>query len=359
MAIVWADFPSGQHGLYGTDTDLMLDGIWAQFGTGSLTLTNDPDPNIGSAGRVVKCTSSGSSSAFMRIVNPTGDEATTGIAYRVWQTHLPNGNTFYGNSTLWFATSANVNICYIKILADGSIGAYSAADALLGQSAPCTTADAYHHIEVKVFRDATNGTIEVRVNGVPKLELDTLNLGASDIGMIRLGSFVSTADSFPPDNYYKDFVYWDGNGSHGNDFQGSVAVRDLLPDSDVSLNWTPSTGSTGWDLLDESPANDADYIYAEDPPPAAAEFNVTDLPVDVTSVRALLPIVRSWKTDGGDCNIQMGLSPNGTDWTAGADRPMTTSATYWWDVSHTSPDTLSPWTPSEVNDVIVRVDRTL
>lgn len=176
-----------------------------------------------------------------------------------------------------------------------------------------------------------------------------------------LGSNTRNALGSAPivNSYWKDFVIWNTAGSVGNDFQGSVAVRDLYPDADIDLNWTPSTGSVGWDLIDKTTLSDTTYIQAGDPPPDPAVFSLTDLPADVTSVRALLPIYRSTKTDGGDCNLQAGLTPNNIDWDDGADNPITTAYTFRWDVSDLSPDTAAPWTVTEVNDAYVRINRTL
>ena len=60
MAIIWADFPSSQLGLYGTSTANMLNGVWAEViaslsGGSTVTLGDDPDPNIAGAGRVLRC----------------------------------------------------------------------------------------------------------------------------------------------------------------------------------------------------------------------------------------------------------------------------------------------------------------
>lgn len=366
MAIIWADFPSGQVGLYGSDESAMLNGIWAenQEGSsgGSVTLISDPDPNIGSAGRVLSTyggnTALSNGRSFSRIVSPLGAHATAGMGFRLWQTQLPQGNGANGNARWGFYTAANAAVIYFKAFTDGSIGCYSGADALLGTSDICLTASAYPHIEVKVLRHASAGTAEVRVNGDTVLSLTGLALGASDIGMVRIGSEYRTTSQATPSNRYKDFVYWDGSGTAGNTFQGSVAVRDLYTDADIALNWTPSTGTTGWDLIDETTINDADYIEADSSPPDPAKFSLTNLPDDVTSVKALIPIIRAKKTDGGTCNVQVGVTPNNTNWDDGDDRPMTTAFTYWWDVSHVSPATSAPWTPSEVNAAYVRTDRT-
>lgn len=359
MAIVWADFPSGQIGLYGSTEAYMLNGIWAEFSGQSPVLASDPDANIGSAGRVLEFEGDTSlTDSGARIVSPLGAHATSGMGFRLWQSSLPPANSGRANAQWEFKTSANGLVVRCRVLADGSIAAYDSAGTLLGQTAlPVLTASAYHHIETKVVRHASAGTIELRVNGETKLDLDTLALGASDIGMQVIGCDNSTSG---PSNYYKDYIYWDGSGSAGNDFQGSVAVRDLYPDADIDIgDWTPSTGSTIWDLINETTPDDTDYGQAADPAPDPVKMSLTDLPDDVTSVRALIPIKRAIKTDGGDCNIQVGLTPNDTDWDDGADHPLTTAYTYSWDVSHTSPATAAPWTPSEVNAAYVRVDRTL
>lgn len=363
MAIVWADFPSGQQGIYGTDRTIMLNGVWAGFSedTGTFRLVDDPDPNIGADGkvlRVVASSSGGSPDRIARIVNPAGAQATTGMGFRLWMESLPLGDLNQGNPQWYFRTDANSDVVVGRVLANGGVGVYSNAGTLLGQTTvPVITANAYSHIETKVVRDATEGTVEIRVNGVVRLTLTGLALGASNIGIQGIGCEGGSGGALT--SYYKDFVYWDGTGTEGNDFQGSVAVRDLYPDADIALNWTPSTGATGWNLIDETTPNDADYIQAGDPPPDPAKFSLTNLPDDVTSVRALIPIYRAVKTDGGDCNLQVGLTPNDTNWDDGADRPITTAFTYWWDVSALSPATSAPWTPVEVNAAYVRVDRTL
>lgn len=367
--LIWADFPSGQRGLYGTTTSYMLNGIWAEVQAGSsggaVAIVDDPDSNIGSLGKVLRfsggATGGGAGFSFSRFVNPSGAQATTGMGFRLWANALPQTVASSGNAAWWFRTSSNTNIIYFRLLPDGSIGCYNSSDTLLGQSGPVITPNAYHHIETRVLRHASAGEAEVRVNGNPVLDLDTLALGSSDIGMTLTGSWTRGSSEVQLYNHYKDWTYWDGSGSEVNDFQGSVAVHDLLPDSDNSLGWTPSTGSTGWDLVDEGNTgpDDADYISADDTPPSPTIFTMTDLPADVTTVRGLIAIGRLVKTDGGDCDVQMSLSPNGTDWDDGADRPITVAETYWWDVSTVSPDTAAAWTPAEVNDLLFRIDRTL
>lgn len=364
MSIIFADFPSGQLGIYGTNTANMLNGIWAQIGIGwgtSATLVDDPDPNTtGNVLRTLTQASGSSGYAAVRYALPS-TAATLGIATRIWLPQLPADN--FSCPLIGFRDGSNNVLCAIRILSTGAIEARSSDQNAGTQygvtSGPVVVANAWNHVEVKAFSNAATGTMEVRVNGVAVLTLTGLNTGTGPIAQIQFGTYKSVSGAQFIEAYWKDLVLWNTSGSVGNDFQGSVAVRDLYTDADISLNWTPSTGSTGWDLIDKTAVDDTTYIQAGDPPPAASVFSLTDLPVDVTSVRALIPIVRSVKTDGGDCNLQVGLTPNNTDWDDGADNPLTTAYTFRWDVSELSPDTAAPWTPTEVNAAYVRVDRTL
>lgn len=363
MAIIWADFPSGQQGIYGTDKNHMLNGVWAGFDNAGITsIVEDPDPNI--TGNVLKCDNNTIITAGPRFALPAGATATVGIAFRLWMSALPSGNWgAWQGPLIGFRTTGNAAIAYLTVLANGAIAVAKASDGsnLLGTTAgPVVVANAYNHIEIKLTRDAAAGTCEVRVNGVAKLTLAGLALGASDTGIIFVGVNAWNYNLINKGiSYYKDIVFWDTSGAYANDFQGSVSVYDLSVNADISLNWAPSSGTTGWNLIDESSPDDTDYIAADITPPAAAVFGLTNLPADVTSIRALLPIMRAQKSDGGDCNVQAGLTPDNVNWVNGADRPMTTAFTYYWSPIHISPTTVAPWTPAEVNAAYVRVNRTL
>lgn len=372
MAIIWADFPSGQRGIYDSDGSLMLNGIWAETSSAGFfldVLENDVDPVIGAAGIVARTdcvnSSSGDTGDEMRFVLPA-EVTTLGIGFRMWLAKLP---TVDGDCPFMaFRNNANNSLILIRISTTGQLIAYSGGGAYgstggaveVGRSIPCITANAYQHVEIKATKGAGTGAVEIRVNGAAKLTLAALAFSANNIAQFALGNHNNAGgNDGAMITYWKDLVVWDTAGAYGNDFQGSVAVYDLVPNADIALNWTPSSGATGWDLIDENAPNDADYISAPFPAPAAAVFGLTNLPTDVTSVRALLPIMRAEKTDGGDCNIQAGLTPNNVNWVNGADRPMTTAFTYWWSPIHTSPVTAVPWTPAEVNAAYVRVNRTL
>lgn len=262
MAIIWADFPSGQRGLYGTNTADMLNGVWAEINGGFLSA--DVDPNIGNAGVVFvtypETASSGSNSRHGRFALPA-EVTTLGMAFRTWLAKLPTTNLHHPYFS--FMDNANSGIVTLKVTTTGQIAAYSGSDrhgtggVLLGTSVPCLVANAYSHIEAKCTKGAGTGEIIVKVNGVEKLNLTGLTLSANNIAQVIIGSHESGGgDDLSMISYWKDLVIWDTSGTEANDFQGSVAVYDLYADADTSLNWTPSVGALGYPLIaDDFPSN--------------------------------------------------------------------------------------------------------
>lgn len=354
MTLQHLDFPSGQTGIYGTTTDLVDDGIYAE--THEFFLVDDPDPNI--TGTVGQIDGSASTDGLLRFVLPA-THATQGMGCRVYLSRIPqgDGDVPYIHQ---YRDGSNAVLVTIAVSATGGIQVYRGENngTLLGEVAgPILVANSWQHVESKVLFSTTVGTVEVRVEGVTVLTLTGQNTGAGPCAIVanaNEGSGTGNVTRY----YIKDLVVWNGAGSVNNNFLGSVQVYELTPSSDVSLNWTPSTGSTGWDLIDEAPPNDdTDYIYAPDPAPAAALFGMTNLPADVTSVKGLYVVARSKKTDGGDGTLQVGLK-SGASTGLGTDRPVTTTYTYWTDMFELDPATSAAWLPAAVDAVQLQLDRT-
>jgi hypothetical protein len=367
MSIFFADFPSGSPGLYTTDEAAMLDGIYAEIGgaTGAaFQLIDDPDPNV-SGGRVAAMTGA-SGDVFLRYVHPQGNLTEVGFAFRLWMPELPSqtgSGTGRKTPIIQWRSVANSAMVTVWVSTTGQI-VVSTGDqqgSEIGRTTiPVLVARAWQHVEINVVQSDTVGSVEVRVEGVTKLNLTNVNTGASPYAQMVFGieSFGNSATFGAGSAAYKDCVWWDTNGTENVSFLGSVQVYDLVLDGDESLGWTPSTGSTGYDLINETPPDDLDYISADASPPPYSEFTFGDLPSDVVGVRGLVSIARMRKTDGGDANVQMSFMSEG-DEDFGADRPITTAFTYYYDVSELSPDTAAPWNPIEVNNATVRINRTL
>lgn len=356
MAAQWAD----DFTQYGTTEAFMLNGLYAEV---EGQLITDPDPTPGTDDIVYRLDTAINQVTTRKVLSSS--QTTVGIALRQYLTSLPTGSGSERPNYIQFRDVNNTVNVTIVINSTGALSVYRGMSngTLLGTTAgPAYVANAWQHTEVKVFFSSTVGTVEIRVDGITVLTLTGLNNVA---GLAECSQFVLSpqgAGSFSGIPYaticVRDLFVWDGTGSQNNDFAGSVSVIRLAPTADASFPWAASTGTTGWDILDNNPPVDATYVYAVDPPPAEAVFEFANLPADVTSVRALMTLVRAAKSDGGDGNLQVGLR-SGVANDLGADRPITTAFTYWYDFSETDPATSLPWTPVAVDAAQLTLDRTV
>lgn len=343
--------------IYGTILDLLTEGIYAE----TVTLGLGPDPDGVSTGDVISFGILPNNTASLRYVLHE-DQATVGIAERFYTGSLPQG-TSYSQRMMVFLDESNSRICYVQNTTTGRLAVFDSTNTLIAQTDnPVITAKAWWHIEMKVTQSGTpsGSTVEVRVEGVTVISEDNVTLpntnSIAQVAVQNVGDGSGGGIGFA----IKDFVVWNGSGSQNTDFLGSVLVTNLTPTADIDLNWTPSAGSTGFNILNQIPPG-SDYIDAPNPPPSPYICKLSALPADVTSVKALITFVRVAKTDGGDGSLQNGLisDPLGTPETVlGADRPITVAQTYWCDVFEEDPSTSAPWLPSSVNAVNLQINRT-
>lgn len=338
--------------IYGATSALLLNGVYAQQ---SVSLVVDPDGV--SSGRVPQLVDATNGTFIeLRYALQTGAVEKVGVAQRVWLASLPVTDVA-DPYLVWVRSAANADLAFLRVSANGSLIMNVNGVDVESTPLPVIGANGWWHIELMYSSDGL-GTCdyEVRVEGLTVLQASGVAAAAAQPGQIAWGGRNVNTDVCPT-WYLKDLVIWNGTGTYNTDFLGSVLVHSLLPDSDVSLNWTPSTGAVGWSILDNAPPNDAEYIAAPNPPPAAYLATLTDLPEDVTSVKGIMTFVRAAKTDGGDASLQTSVVSNG-DTADGANRPITIAQTYWRDLFETDPDTLAPWLPEAVNDVQIKINRT-
>jgi hypothetical protein len=358
MALQWAD----TFNVYGTTATLMNDGLYSNVNGGSgssFSLVTDPD--VTATGKVFAVSAScffGADQAGTR--KPlTTPAATIGVALRLYMSSLPYGN---GRSPVISFRDVSNNVLFsMRVLSTGAVelrSVDSSGGTLYGTTAqPVLTAHAWSHIEIKGKSNASTGTIEVRVNGASAISLTGLNTGGANIAQIFIGNY-DVANGTAADTYYwKDFILWDTTGSFNNDFIGTVQCLDTLTDGDTSLTWTPNSGTTGYNILaNRPPLDDSGYIGAASN--LTSTFSLANLPATVSSVRGNILKARARKTDGGDGNIQVGLK-SGASTGLGANRPITTAYTYWYDINETDPATGAAWTTVAFNSAIFQLARTV
>jgi hypothetical protein len=364
MALDFAD----NFSMYGQGNDVsaavlrMSNGVYAEVQ--KVELIEDPDPNV--TGTVASFTlptiNLGTAQPILRKTF-LASANTMGLGCRIWMDDLPYRTT--GRPSWSFRDGSNAVLVTVAVSTTGSLDVYRGdafSGTLLGSSTgPVVTSNAWQHIEMRVFTNATTGSVEIKVEGVTVVNLTNQNTTATAMAQVsfRYDSSVNSPGNPTPFAAIKDLVIWNTSGTYNNTFMGPVVVYSLIPDADVALNWTPSTGSNGYSILDNRPPDDTQYLSAGNSPiPQEYEASLTNLPVDVTSVKAIQTVVRATKEDGGDGNLQITLR-SGANTTSGANRPITASFTYWRDTFEADPTTLAPWTPGAVDAVVFEMDRTL
>lgn len=356
MAIQWSDFPSGQPGIYGTSTSNMQDGTpWVNVNPLS-AIVADPDSANFPNGLVLRHGAGANGPGDATRLALTTPDAEVGVEFRYYSSTISSDT----RSFITLNSPSNTVTYNLRILANGSIKLYRDNTEIADSVSPIIFAASWTHIGFKA--NVVTGEVEVRKNGTAIAAL-TLTDGAPPGGTIGIVGFPERSPgggSFA-NMYSKDIVVWNSLGTEINDFQGTVAVYDLYPDGDQSLGgWTLSSGTTGYTLVDETTPNDTDYVYSTVPPTSPIEFSFTNLPADITSVRAITMIMRAFNSDSGDGEIEMTASPDGgTSNDVGVQHFLTVTPTYFWDHSTLSPATAAAWTPTEVNSLTVSYDRTL
>lgn len=360
MAALWADFPSGSQGIYGSDSGPMLDGIYAE--NNGCSLVDDPDPTVAS-GKVLLLpvvTGGGANYARLRYVMPAA-HATAGCGLRWWMSAIPNSSDKRPWPIQWMDGS-NVEIARLQVTPTGAIAFYNGGVLVATTSVPVLTANSFRHIEAKLVCGlSSDATIEVKVEDVTVLDSDdtgTFSTSSATVSQMQIGNDPSASSSGVA-CYAKDVKWWDGSGSENNDFTGPCGVYWRPAASDVSSGWARTSGATDYGLLDEAPPDDAGYIYADDSPPSPSIVGFDPLPDDIVSIRALFSVARMQKSDGGDGSAQVSLSPDGSNWDDGADNANSTAFTYYRDASQVSPATAAAWTPTEFSTLQMKMNRTV
>jgi len=353
----WAD----TFNRYGTDATLLLNGIYSAY---SGVLAPDPDPSA--TGNVYELVSN-SSQDGLRFAYPNGAAATMGFQCLLWLSQLPIafGSTGGFGGLGWCINDVNNAIqFYVEIGTTGALIVYRGpsphAGTVIGQTTiPVISANSWNHIEYKYTINSTTGSVEIRVNGNAALTLTGVNNQSSALASSAQINFINCAVN--PIGVIKasikNLAVWDTTGTRNNTFLGLKSMTDIDTDSDVSLTWAPSTGTTGYSILDNNPPlDDAAYISAATA--LSNTFGLKDLPADTTSVSGIILINRSKKVDGGDGSVQMGII-SGASTGLGSNHSITTAYTYWHDVMETDPATGLPFTPTGFNAAKLKLDRTV
>lgn len=214
-----------------------------------------------------------------------------------------------------------------------------------------------YHIEM-LLTFGNPGTVEIRVNGVTVF-LDSAQNLSNSIDSVQIGP-QSGGSSGPSRLYSFDnlFIY-DETGTTHNDFLGDRTVFTLFPSADTAdADWVLSSGTDGFDLINDVPANGATNYISADTIGYVSKFELDDLADASVGISAVRATGLFSKEDSGVALVQIGLDKSGGTETYSPDfSPSLGDWTFASVISEENPDTGEAWTAADVNALRIAIKR--
>lgn len=368
MAILWCD--GFDH--YGGDVNKLADGSWAQVDSDFLLSSTEARTGTYS----LRGPTSGTSNDVARRVLG-GPKTAVGVGFAVFYSFLPIIN----DTAVMVDLRDNGNKPNISLVCQstGDLAVFR-GDPISGTKLAQTSdqpivANAFQHVEIQSVPSATVGSVEVRVNGVARISISSINTVAS---ASELSTFSTDADAdfsqvgFPgkrfsgslPNTgdfliYYDDLYAYDFDGPYNNSWQGDRRVFTLFPNADTAqADWTPVGAASGFQAIDD-PLSDGTYLTAGipgSPSELRSDFDLDALPESTGLISAVELVNRVQKNEAGNADIVAGII-SGANESDGEVHPLNPVFTYHSDVFQFDPASGASFTPAEINALKIKISR--
>jgi|GEM_PF-1431444 len=246
-------------------------------------------------------------------------------------------------------TTARV-VHLVKIGEDGRLKLYRRRygyDEPISTSVTTATARGWHYVELQVVQGTSNGTLNVRLNGVLAITLSAQNtiqsggqLLTAFVGAVPGEDCLVTTD-------VDDLYIADTSGTINNTFLGDVRVDALKPQASGALNeWTVEGAASAWEAV--SDGDEATAIRA-----ATAglrqTFGVEALPAMTTpAIYGVQVTLLARKTDAGTGRVR-GLVASGAEMEVSSDINLQEQLAWHTALFERDPNGNAPWTEGAFN----------
>jgi hypothetical protein len=293
----------------------------------------------------------------LRCVSTDGDNVellvpaqTSYVAGFAWK-RIVEGASMSNDNRIIFAFKDTASYYHVEIRrhTNHSVQVYT-ANTYRGTLIDLAPEGVWYYFEIKATINDSTGSVVVKVNGVEKLNVTSIDTratsAAAEINRIQLGATDGGYGSTP--QAFDDFYLCDTTGTANNDFLGDVRVQSIFPSgAGATTQWTPSAGSNYQCVDDTAPNSDTDYVSetSAGDKDTYAFGNVTPTSGTVKGVQIM---AYHRKDDAGSRSIAPVYRPTSTDYD-GTTVSVLDSYTYLREVSEINPDGTSAWTISDVN----------
>lgn len=261
-----------------------------------------------------------------------------------WRLPWPSGISSPSTS-FYIRGHANVDhrICYK--LNDGNVislqwntlmhtyDAYINEDRVAEGSVSIPNATGWRHVSFYVIV-ADAGSIQVNIDGYQSINYsgDTKPGSGTDIAQLEVA------------RRGKVTLYVDSLVMGYGELLGAYKTKERIPDSDVSVQFTPSVGADNYEMVNASPANDAEYNSSN----SNGEKDILGLTTlsYESAIACLVPWVRA-QSEGAGNSLKVGLVSNNVE--ASTERELHADWGYYMHAQETDPDTGTAWTESTAN----------
>lgn len=231
--------------------------------------------------------------------------------------------------------------CRVSITAGNKLQIKNSSGTVIATGTSDYFSGVWHYIEVKLVINGATGSVTVHLDGATEIATTTGNFGSTNIDGFSLGGASINGD-------FDDIYVADTTGSApNNDFLGDSRVITLYPTSDgASTQWTPSTGTAHWSLVDETtPNSDTDYV-ASSTPNQIDSYGFQDVSASAT-VFAVQTNLFARKVDSGTRQVADLIRQSSTNY-VGTTYTLASTYSFYTKLYDKDP-TNATWTASNVN----------
>lgn len=311
---------------------------WTAIGAGSPVINASAGRRSGGA---LLCPNATTNTANMQKTLPSSYATLiVGFALKV--------SAFSARSVVRLMDTATVHVNVFLNL-DGTLSVRRGTTVLTTTASALST-DTWYYLELKATINDTTGSYDLRLNGsswTSGSNVDTRNAGNASVNVVSLGTDGVATNALTQS--FDDLYVADTSGSAPhNDFLGDVRIDTLYPTADGTYTqFTPSTGTDHYALVDETAPNTSDYVESSTAGHKDS-YAMGDLSAITGTIFGVQVSAAALKDDAGARSLKVGVRSSTTD-SVDAGTALSTSQLYYSRILQTDPATTAAWTESGVN----------